>query len=62
MGPWVSESWVTPDLLQEAGYSYLMDWLADDQPIWLETRGGRILSIPYPGRPTIRTRAVESGS
>jgi allantoinase len=48
LGPWVSETWVTPDLLQEAGYEYLMDWGHDDQPVWLRTRsGGRILSIPY---------------
>ena len=51
MSPWVAESRVTPDLLQEAGYRYLMEWSADDQPIWLKTRAGRILSIPYP-RPT----------
>lgn len=51
MSPWVAESRVTPDLLQEAGYQYLMQWSADDQPIWLKTRAGRILSIPYP-RPT----------
>src|SRR5260370_30487099 len=36
------------DLLQEAGYRYVMDWTMDDQPIWLSTRKGRILSIPYP--------------
>jgi allantoinase len=48
MGPWVSESARTPDLLQEAGYRYLLDWCADDQPIWLTTRAGRILSVPYP--------------
>jgi peptidoglycan/xylan/chitin deacetylase (PgdA/CDA1 family) len=51
MSPWVAESHSTPDLLQEAGYRYLMEWSADDQPIWLKTRSGRILSIPYP-RPT----------
>ncbi len=51
LGPWVSESAVTPDLLHEAGYRYVMDWGADDQPIWLNTRNGRILSVPYP-KPT----------
>jgi hypothetical protein len=25
-----------------------MDWTCDDQPIWLKTRHGRILSLPYP--------------
>jgi peptidoglycan/xylan/chitin deacetylase (PgdA/CDA1 family) len=52
MAPWVSETWVTPDLLEEAGYSYVMDWAADDQPIWFATRSGRhILAVPY-ARPT----------
>jgi allantoinase len=48
LGPWISESRVTPDLLQEAGYSYLLDWCHDDQPVWFRTRRGRILSVPYP--------------
>ena len=38
LGPWISESPVTPDLLQEAGYRYVLDWCGDDQPIWLKTR------------------------
>jgi peptidoglycan/xylan/chitin deacetylase (PgdA/CDA1 family) len=48
LGPWISQSHVTPDLLQEAGYRYLLDWCHDDQPVWMKTRGGRILSVPYP--------------
>ena len=48
LGPWISQSRVTPDLLQEAGYSYLLDWCHDDQPVWMKTRKGRILSLPYP--------------
>lgn len=48
LGPWLSESAVTPDLLHEAGYRYVMDWCMDDQPVWLTTRAGRILSVPYP--------------
>jgi hypothetical protein len=38
----------TPDLLHEAGYTYLMDWCMDDQPVWLKTRAGHILNLPYP--------------
>jgi peptidoglycan/xylan/chitin deacetylase (PgdA/CDA1 family) len=48
MSPWLSNSTRTMDLLQEAGYRYVMDWTMDDQPIWLRTRKGRILSMPYP--------------
>jgi allantoinase len=48
LGPWISESRITPDLLQEAGYAYLLDWCHDDQPVWFRTRQGRILSVPYP--------------
>ena len=49
MSPWLSNSAVTPDLLEEAGYRYFMDWTCDDQPIWMATRsGGRILAMPYP--------------
>ncbi len=48
MGPWISESAHTPDLLKESGYSYLLDWPADDQPFWMRTRSGPILSVPYP--------------
>ena len=47
LAPWISESARTPDLLKEAGYRYLMDWSADDQPIWMATRAGPVLSIPY---------------
>jgi peptidoglycan/xylan/chitin deacetylase (PgdA/CDA1 family) len=45
--PWIAETRLTPDLLAEKGYQYLLDWCMDDQPVWMNTRGGRILSIPY---------------
>lgn len=48
LGPWISQSRVTPDLLQEAGYGYMLDWCHDDQPTWFKTRAGRILAVPYP--------------
>ncbi len=48
LSPWIAESHHTPDLLQEAGYAYTLNWCADDQPIWLKTRAGRILAVPYP--------------
>ena len=48
LGPWISETLVTPDLLQEAGYEYVLDWSHDDQPVWMKTRSGSLLSVPYP--------------
>jgi allantoinase len=49
LGPWISHSHVTPDLLAEAGYRYLLDWSMDDQPVWFSCRDGkRILAVPYP--------------
>lgn len=48
LSPWIAESRVTPDLLDEAGYGYTLNWCMDDQPVWMRTRRGRILSIPYP--------------
>jgi hypothetical protein len=48
MGAGAYENSTTPDLLQEAGYTYLMDWPCDDQPFWMRTRAGRILCVPYP--------------
>ncbi len=47
MGPWLAETAITPDLLKEAGYDYVMEWPADDQPFWMTTRAGPLLSIPY---------------
>jgi peptidoglycan/xylan/chitin deacetylase (PgdA/CDA1 family) len=48
MGPGANESKVTPDVLKEAGYTYLLDWPFDDQPMWMRTRSGPLLSVPYP--------------
>ena len=63
LGPWISESHTTPDLLHEAGFRYLLDWCMDDQPVWMQTRTGRILSVPYPQElndiPAIVARRIE---
>ena len=46
LGPWISQSPVTPDLLQEAGYTYLLDWCHDDQPVWMTTRRAAFCRCP----------------
>jgi peptidoglycan/xylan/chitin deacetylase (PgdA/CDA1 family) len=48
LSPWISESPITPDLLQETGYRYTLNWCHDDQPVEFSTRRGKLWSIPYP--------------
>ena len=47
LGPYLAQTDVTLDLLQEVGFNYVLDWPADDQPFWMRTRKGKILSVPY---------------
>ena len=48
LGPAVSNTALTPDLMAEAGLIYHADWFHDDQPVPLATRGGqRLVSVPY---------------
>jgi peptidoglycan/xylan/chitin deacetylase (PgdA/CDA1 family) len=47
LGPGLTETWETPDLLAEEGYDYVCDWVLDDQPVWLKTRTKPIVNIPY---------------
>jgi hypothetical protein len=56
MGPGALESNVTPDLLKEAGYTHLLDWPLDDQPIWMQTRAGSLLSPLSDGIERCRAR------
>jgi peptidoglycan/xylan/chitin deacetylase (PgdA/CDA1 family) len=45
--PWLTQTPNTIDLLVECGYRYLLDLRADDQPVWLESSAGPLMSIPY---------------
>ena len=47
LGPGLTETWETADILSEEGYDYVADWVIDDQPVWLKTRNKPILNIPY---------------
>ena len=48
LGPAVSNTTLTPDLMAEAGLIYHADWFHDDQPVPLATRSGqRLVSVPY---------------
>ncbi|TCO28134.1 polysaccharide deacetylase [Kribbella steppae] len=45
MGPGLTETHNTPELLAELGLSYVLDWTNDDQPYRLNIPG--MLSVPY---------------
>ena len=47
LGPGLTETWETPDLLAEEGYDYVCDWVLDDQPVILQTRSKPLVGIPY---------------
>jgi peptidoglycan/xylan/chitin deacetylase (PgdA/CDA1 family) len=47
LGPGLTETWETPDILIEEGFDYVADWVLDDQPVWLKTRTKPILNVPY---------------
>jgi peptidoglycan/xylan/chitin deacetylase (PgdA/CDA1 family) len=47
LGPGLTETWDTPDILAEEGYEYVCDWVLDDQPVWLKTKSRPIVSVPY---------------
>lgn len=47
LGPALSNTVHTPDLLAEAGIKYYCDWLHDDQPFPMQVRSGRLVTIPY---------------
>ena len=47
LGPGLTETWETPDLLVEEGYDYVCDWVLDDEPVLLKTRDKKIVAIPY---------------
>ena len=48
LGPFISQSARTPELLVEAGFQYMLDWWFDDQPQSFATDNGPIIAVPYP--------------
>jgi allantoinase len=47
LGPALSCSLRTPDLMAEAGLIYHTDWLHDDQPVPIRVAAGKLVSVPY---------------
>jgi len=47
MGPGLTETLDTPDQLTAAGIRYSADWVVDDEPCTIRTRGGELVTLPY---------------
>ena len=47
LGPALSNSERTPDLMAEAGLIYHTDWNHDDQPVPIRVNSGKLISVPY---------------
>jgi peptidoglycan/xylan/chitin deacetylase (PgdA/CDA1 family) len=47
LGPGLTETWDTPDILADHGYEYVCDWVLDDQPVRMKTTSRSLVSVPY---------------
>jgi allantoinase len=47
LGPALSESHATLDILADNGIEYVGDWVNDEQPYQMRVKSGRMFSIPY---------------
>ena len=47
LGPGLTETWETPELLVDHGIEYVCDWVADEQPFEMKTGAGPLVSVPY---------------
>jgi allantoinase len=47
LGPGLTETFNTPDILAELGVEYVLDWCNDDQPYPMRVNQGRMISVPY---------------
>jgi peptidoglycan/xylan/chitin deacetylase (PgdA/CDA1 family) len=47
LGPALTSTEHTIELLAELGFDYTLDWANDDQPYLMRTSSGRLASVPY---------------
>ena len=47
LGPGLTQTYETPELLAEAGVKYIGDWVWDDEPADIETGKGPLVTLPY---------------
>src|SRR4029078_11581338 len=47
LGPDLTQTFETPELLVDAGVKYIGDWVYDDEPIVIRTAKGPLVTLPY---------------
>ncbi|PZX36759.1 polysaccharide deacetylase [Roseinatronobacter thiooxidans] len=47
LGPGLTQTYETPELLAEAGVRYIGDWVYDDEPTVISTDNGPLVTLPY---------------
>lgn len=47
LGPGLTETFETPNILAELGLTYICDWCNDDQPFPMRVKQGKMISVPY---------------
>jgi peptidoglycan/xylan/chitin deacetylase (PgdA/CDA1 family) len=47
LGPGLTQTYETPELLVEAGVKYIGDWVWDDEPAEIATDKGLLVTLPY---------------
>lgn len=47
ISPFLSESFNTPNILEDLGIEYLCDFTCDDQPFWFDTPRKNLVGMPY---------------
>jgi hypothetical protein len=47
LGPGLTQTLETPELLVEAGVKYIGDWVYDDEPTTIRTAKGPLVTLPY---------------
>jgi hypothetical protein len=47
LGPGLTQTLETPDLLAGAGVKYIGDWVYDDEPTVIKTTKGPLVTLPY---------------
>jgi peptidoglycan/xylan/chitin deacetylase (PgdA/CDA1 family) len=47
LGPGLTQTLETPDLLAAAGIKYIGDWVYDDEPTTIRTAHGPLVTLPY---------------